>query len=103
MATETAEEGRKDGYFLSLLLGRGKFVTGVEARAQRDSAESSELSWRFLHGTRALEIKAFKPMKSEVIFVTLPYKLQEIVNRVHRHKGGAGKRCQSKECVLLWG
>lgn len=58
---ETAEQGRKDGYFLPTLLERGKFATGLETRAQRGSADPRELSSkRFLDGTGALEIRGFK-------------------------------------------
>ena len=71
-------------------------MTGLGTRAQRGSAGSRELgSDRLPDGTGALEIRGFKPLKSKVIFVTLPYKLQEIrgatAARVHWHKGGAGK------------
>lgn len=69
----------KDGYSLSTLLERDKFMTGFETGAQRGRAGSRKLRQdRFLDGTGALEITEFKTMKSEVIFFTLPSKLQEI-------------------------
>lgn len=102
---ETAGQGRKDRYFLPTSLERGKFVTGLDTGAQRDSADSRERSSdRFLGRTGAL-----KPLFSfqEVTFVTLPSSckkymgLQWTESGVHWHKGGAGKSCQNKKFVLL--